>query len=77
MNSTSTHYLIRHLYGETEPTENEAIKDALNINRKLWEEYEALKSLHKMMSSVKVSPSPSLLKKIMRYSRESSTEPAV
>jgi hypothetical protein len=68
MNATSTHYLLKHLYGETEPTETLAIEDALAVNDYLSNAYESWKMLHKMMQEVKMNPSERVIQNILQYS---------
>lgn len=68
MNTTSTHYLLKHLYGETEPTENLAIEDALARNDYLKDTYQSWQKLYEMMQQVQLSPSDNTIQFLLQYS---------
>ncbi len=74
MNNTSTHYLLKHLYSETEPTEKLAIEDALANNWYLQESYNLWKELFEMLNEAKVSPSQKSINNILKYSQNTTLE---
>lgn len=69
MNSNSTHYLLKQLYNETEPTEKLAIEDALANNWHLKEAYNSWQELFEMLHEVKVKPSSTVVNAILKYSK--------
>lgn len=74
MNNTSTHYLLKHLYGEAEPTEKLAIEDALANNWHLKEAYNSWVALFEMLNEAKVKPSKKLIDSILKHSKNSALE---
>lgn len=74
MKNTSTHYILKHLYGEAEPTEKLAIEDALANNWHLKESYNSWQELFEMLNEVKVKPSQKLIDSILKYSRNTAIE---
>jgi hypothetical protein len=74
MNNTSTHYLLKYLYSEVEPTEKLAIEDALANNWHLRESYNSWQELFKMLNEARVSPSQKSIINILKYSRKTTLE---
>jgi hypothetical protein len=74
MNSNSTHYLLKQLYNETEPTEKLAIEDALANNWHLKEAYNSWQELFEMLNEVKVKPSLGAVDTILKYSKATSLQ---
>jgi hypothetical protein len=74
MKITSTHYLLKYLYGEAEPTEKLAIEDAFANNWHLKESYNSWQELFKMLNEAKVSPSQKSINNILKYSRNATLE---
>jgi hypothetical protein len=74
MKNTSTHYLLKYLYSEAEPTEKLAIEDALSNNWHLRESYNSWQELFKMLNEAKVCPPQKSINNILKYSRNSTLE---
>ena len=74
MKNTSTHYLLKYLYSEAEPTEKLAIEDALANNWHLRESYNSWQDLFKMLNEARVSPSQKSINNILKYSRNTTLE---
>jgi hypothetical protein len=74
MKNTSTHYLLKYLYSEVEPTEKLAIEDALANNWHLRESYNSWQELFKMLNEARVSPSQKSINNILKYSRNTTLE---
>ncbi len=70
MKNTSTHYLLKHLYNETEPTETLAIEDALANNWHLKETYSSWVELLEMLNEARVAPSDKLIDNILKHSKD-------
>jgi len=74
MNITSTHYLLKHLYSEAEPTEKLAIEDALANNWHLRESYNSWQELLGRLNEAKVSPSQKSVNNVLKYSLNTTFE---
>lgn len=68
MNTNSTHYLLKHLYGETEPTEILAIEDALEMNSYLRDAFYSWQTIHGCMQQVQLKPSDKTIQYLLYYS---------
>jgi hypothetical protein len=68
MNTTSTHYLLKHLYGETEPTETLAIEDALSVNGYLQNAFQSWQTIHGCMQQIQLKPSDKTIQYLLNYS---------
>lgn len=67
MNEISQEDLVRYSYGETSEKKTAAIRAALKKDLKLRESYEQLKSVQKGLDTLKASPSPRTIDKILKY----------
>lgn len=69
---STSDYLIKKLYGETEPTENQAIEEAFLLNNSLKVRYEELekskKRLDKLVKS-KQEIAPESISRILSFSK--------
>lgn len=65
-NSSTFNYLVKKLYNETEPTEDQAIEDAFALNYSLKEKYNALMASKKMLDELKPDSSELQQKSIDR-----------
>lgn len=59
--------LVRYLYNETSDQKSAAIKTALQTDWNLRESYEKLENSHKNLNSIKLSPRPESVNKILEY----------
>lgn len=62
--------LIRYIYHETSAEEAGLIEEALQSDWELKEVYEILVESKAELDKVKVSPSPKVIDKILRYSKD-------
>lgn len=66
---TQNELLLKKLYGELEPTEEQALDGALASNYSLYEDYQTLKMGKDLLDGEKpLSPSQSSIELIMMYS---------
>ena len=66
---TREEMLLNKLYGDLDPTENEAVEAALAINENLREEYEQMRAGKALLDTQKpMQPSQSSIDLIMAYS---------
>lgn len=69
MNQNSTHeLLVRHLYGETIPSEREQIARELAMDESLHQELEELLEVKRRLDGNMRQPSETSLRLIMEYS---------
>ncbi len=61
--------LVRFIYGETSPIENNAIENALMCNQETQEMYRDLKETTSMLDSVSKTPGKKVVNKILNYSK--------
>ena len=76
MKQSSTQLLMRYLYNETEPTENQAIKAALNVNSKLRTEFESYVEVKMLLDELKIVAPQSLVDEVLKFSKDISLESA-
>jgi hypothetical protein len=60
--------LVRYLYKETSVQKSAAIEAALDSDWKLRETYEQIRSAHKNLEAVKLSPRDETIEKILQHS---------
>lgn len=60
--------LIRYVYGETSDLENTEIETTLLLDSELEEEVNDMNSLRTGLDALQISPSDSVIDKILRYS---------
>ena len=75
MHRTSTHLdLLQFVYGETEPTEDMALREACKINPELKHKLDAYLNAKTFLAGLKMdSPSPILIKAILNYSQDTAS----
>lgn len=66
--------LVRKLYGETEPTEDQAMEVGFVINLSLMDEYDSMVEVKELLDAPKYTPSDVCIESILDYSRR--TAPA-
>jgi hypothetical protein len=76
MKHTYTQLLMRYLYYETEPTENQAIEAALNINSKLRAEFESYVEVKILLDELKIVAPQSLVDEVLKFNKDISLESA-
>jgi hypothetical protein len=59
--------LVRYLYNETSDQKSAAIRAALQTDWNLRESYEKLLNSHKNLDTIKVSPRPESVNRILAY----------
>ncbi len=62
--------ILRFIYEEMSPQESNDFQQQLNSDQEIREEHDEIKEVQQELDSLRCSPSPDLLKSIMRYARE-------
>jgi hypothetical protein len=62
--------ILRFIYDEMSPQESNDFQQQLNSDLEIREEHDEIKEVQHELDSLRCSPSPDLLKSIMRYARE-------
>jgi hypothetical protein len=76
MNQFSTQLLMRYLYNETEPTENEAIKQALEVNTNLKAEFESYLEIKELLNQGFIEAPQHIVNEVLKHSYKTSLESA-
>ena len=66
--------LLRYLYNETSPKQTAEIKDALEKDWTLKEQFETIASGHKRLEALKLSPRKKTIENILNYAEKSVSE---
>lgn len=62
--------ILRFIYDEMNAEESNDFQQQLTSDQAIREEYDEIKEVQQELDSLRCSPSPDLLKSIMRYARE-------
>jgi hypothetical protein len=67
--------IIRIIYKETSPAETYNLKEAINSDTLLLEEYQELAAAYRQMPKAKFNVRPSVLDSIKKYSEQTALNP--